>query len=91
MKESPDLIVQKSLKRLSKEEKAELKSASTDPVKLYLKRMGSVALLTKRRQSSLLKKLKKVNGRLFSCLNCISPSKKSLSSKKKLNGRKIRS
>ena len=32
---------------LSKEEKAELRSASTDPVKLYLKRMGSVALLTR--------------------------------------------
>ncbi len=32
---------------LSREEKAELKSASTDPVKLYLKRMGSVALLTR--------------------------------------------
>jgi RNA polymerase primary sigma factor len=32
---------------LSKEEKAELKSASSDPVKLYLKRMGSVALLTR--------------------------------------------
>lgn len=32
---------------LSKAEKAELKSASTDPVKLYLKRMGSVALLTR--------------------------------------------
>jgi len=32
---------------LSKEEKAELRSASADPVKLYLKRMGSVALLTR--------------------------------------------
>ncbi|MBL6989141.1 MAG: RNA polymerase sigma factor RpoD [Bacteriovoracaceae bacterium] len=32
---------------LTKEEKAELKSASTDPVKLYLKRMGAVALLTR--------------------------------------------
>jgi RNA polymerase primary sigma factor len=32
---------------LSKEEKAELRSASTDPVKLYLKRMGSVPLLTR--------------------------------------------
>lgn len=32
---------------LSKEERAELRSASTDPVKLYLKRMGSVALLTR--------------------------------------------
>ncbi|MBK26538.1 MAG: RNA polymerase sigma factor RpoD [Halobacteriovorax sp.] len=32
---------------LSKDEKAELRSASTDPVKLYLKRMGSVALLTR--------------------------------------------
>ena len=37
---------------LSKEERAELKSASTDPVKLYLKRMGSVALLTKRAKLS---------------------------------------
>lgn len=32
---------------LSREERAELRSASTDPVKLYLKRMGSVALLTR--------------------------------------------
>jgi len=32
---------------LSKEERAELKSSSTDPVKLYLKRMGSVPLLTR--------------------------------------------
>ena len=32
---------------LSKEERAELRSASTDPVKLYLKRMGSVGLLTR--------------------------------------------
>lgn len=32
---------------LSREEKAELKSSSTDPVKLYLKKMGSVALLTR--------------------------------------------
>lgn len=32
---------------LSREEKAELRSASTDPVKLYLKRMGSVSLLTR--------------------------------------------
>ena len=32
---------------LTKEQKAELHSASTDPVKLYLKRMGSVSLLTR--------------------------------------------
>ena len=32
---------------LTKEQEAELKSASTDPVKLYLKRMGSVPLLTR--------------------------------------------
>ncbi len=32
---------------LSKEERAELKSSSTDPVKLYLKRMGSVPLMTR--------------------------------------------
>ena len=34
-------------KTLTKEQEAELKSTSTDPVKLYLKRMGSVALLTR--------------------------------------------
>ena len=32
---------------LSRDEKLELKSSSTDPVKLYLKKMGSVALLTR--------------------------------------------
>lgn len=32
---------------LSREEKAELKTSSTDPVKLYLKRMGTVPLLTR--------------------------------------------
>ena len=32
---------------LSRDEKMELQTSSTDPVKLYLKKMGSVALLTK--------------------------------------------
>ena len=32
---------------LSRDEKMELKTSSTDPVKLYLKKMGSVALLTR--------------------------------------------
>ena len=32
---------------LSKEEKAELKSASSDPIKIYLKKIGRVALLTR--------------------------------------------
>ncbi len=32
---------------LTKEEKAELRASSTDPVKLYLKKMGAVALLTR--------------------------------------------
>jgi RNA polymerase primary sigma factor len=39
---------------LSKEERAELRS-STDPVKLYLKRMGSVALLTREGEVSIAK------------------------------------
>lgn len=42
---------------LSREEKAELKSASTDPVKLYLKRMGSVALLTREGEVEIAKEI----------------------------------
>ncbi|MBF0207604.1 MAG: RNA polymerase sigma factor RpoD [Oligoflexia bacterium] len=42
---------------LSKEEKAELKSSSTDPVKLYLKKMGSVALLTREGEVTIAKEI----------------------------------
>ena len=42
---------------LSKEEKLELKSSSTDPVKLYLKRMGSVALLTREGEVNIAKEI----------------------------------
>ena len=42
---------------LTKGEKAELKSASTDPVKLYLKRMGSVALLTREGEIKIAKEI----------------------------------
>lgn len=42
---------------LSKEEQAELRSASTDPVKLYLKRMGSVALLTREGEVEIAKEI----------------------------------
>ena len=42
---------------LSREEKAELSSASTDPVKLYLKRMGSVALLTREGEVEIAKEI----------------------------------
>ena len=42
---------------LSREEKAELRSASTDPVKLYLKRMGSVALLTREGEVEIAKQI----------------------------------
>jgi RNA polymerase primary sigma factor len=42
---------------LTKKEKAELKSASTDPVKLYLKRMGSVALLTREGEVEIAKEI----------------------------------
>jgi RNA polymerase primary sigma factor len=44
---------------LSKEEKAELRSASTDPVKLYLKRMGSVALLTREGEVEIAKEIER--------------------------------
>jgi len=42
---------------LSREERAELRSASTDPVKLYLKRMGSVALLTREGEVEIAKEI----------------------------------
>lgn len=42
---------------LSKEEKAELRSASTDPVKLYLKKMGSIALLTREGEVEIAKEI----------------------------------
>ncbi|MCB9094278.1 MAG: RNA polymerase sigma factor RpoD [Halobacteriovoraceae bacterium] len=42
---------------LSAEEKEELKSSSTDPVKLYLKKMGSVALLTREGEVKIAKEI----------------------------------
>jgi RNA polymerase primary sigma factor len=42
---------------LSKEERAELRSSSTDPVKLYLKKMGSVALLTREGEVEIAKEI----------------------------------
>ncbi|MBT6325976.1 MAG: sigma-70 family RNA polymerase sigma factor, partial [Bdellovibrionales bacterium] len=55
---------------LSKEEKAELKSASTDPVKLYLKRMGSVALLTREGEVVIAKEIEEGEREIItSCLS----------------------
>lgn len=42
---------------LSKQERAELRASSTDPVKLYLKKMGSVALLTRDGEVKIAKKI----------------------------------
>jgi RNA polymerase primary sigma factor len=42
---------------LSAEEKKELKSSSSDPVKLYLKKMGSVALLTREGEVTIAKEI----------------------------------
>lgn len=47
----------KADQELSLEEKKELKSASTDPVKLYLKKMGSVALLTREGEVEIAKEI----------------------------------
>jgi RNA polymerase primary sigma factor len=55
---------------LSKEEKAELRSASTDPVKLYLKRMGSVALLTREGEVEIAKEIEE--GEREIVLSCLS-------------------
>ena len=42
---------------LSRDEKLELSTSSTDPVKLYLKKMGSVALLTREGEVSIAKEI----------------------------------
>ncbi len=42
---------------LSREEKAELRSASTDPIKLYLKKMGTVPLLTREGEVAIAKEI----------------------------------
>ena len=57
---------------LSKEEKAELKSASTDPVKLYLKRMGSVALLTREGEVVIAKEIEEGEREII--LSCLKSS-----------------
>jgi len=57
---------------LSKEEKAELRSASTDPVKLYLKRMGSVALLTREGEVEIAKEIE--DGEREIILSCLKSS-----------------
>ncbi len=55
---------------LSKEERAELRSASTDPVKLYLKRMGSVALLTREGEVEIAKEIEEGEREIVtSCLS----------------------
>jgi RNA polymerase primary sigma factor len=43
--------------RLTKQDKAELRSTSSDPVKLYLKKMGSVALLTREGEVAIAKEI----------------------------------
>ena len=55
---------------LSKEEQAELRSASTDPVKLYLKRMGSVALLTREGEVEIAKEIEE--GEREIVISCVS-------------------
>lgn len=52
--ESSENLVEEAL---NQEEKRELKTSSTDPVKLYLKRMGSVALLTREGEVEIAKEI----------------------------------
>ncbi|MCT4643178.1 MAG: RNA polymerase sigma factor RpoD [Bacteriovoracaceae bacterium] len=55
---------------LSSMEKKELKSSSSDPVKLYLKRMGSVALLTREGEVTIAKEIEEGEKEIvLSCLN----------------------
>ncbi len=70
---------------LSKEEKAELKSASTDPVKLYLKRMGSVALLTREGEVKIAKEIEEGEREIvMSSLNSTHALKEILKLKEKI-------
>ena len=55
---------------LSAQEAKELKSSSTDPVKLYLKKMGSVALLTREGEVTIAKEIEEGEKEIvLSCLN----------------------
>ena len=55
---------------LSAQEAKELKSSSTDPVKLYLKKMGSVALLTREGEVVIAKEIEEGEKEIvLSCLN----------------------
>lgn len=55
---------------LSAEEEKELKSSSSDPVKLYLKKMGSVALLTREGEVKIAKEIEEGEKEIvLSCLN----------------------
>ena len=75
---------------LTKKEKAELKSASTDPVKLYLKRMGSVALLTREGEVEIAKEIEEGEREIIlSSLAHPTLFAKLLSSKRKSNHKKI--
>ncbi len=55
---------------LSAEEEKELKSSSSDPVKLYLKKMGSVALLTREGEVKIAKEIEE--GEKEIVLSCLS-------------------
>lgn len=55
---------------LSAQEEKELKSSSSDPVKLYLKKMGSVALLTREGEVKIAKEIEEGEKEIvLSCLN----------------------
>ena len=55
---------------LSAKEEKELKSSSSDPVKLYLKKMGSVALLTREGEVKIAKEIEEGEKEIvLSCLN----------------------
>ncbi len=71
---------------LSKDEEAELKSTtSTDPVKLYLKKMGSVALLTREGEVVIAKEIEEGEQEIvYSCLNSVHALKEILKLKDKI-------
>jgi RNA polymerase primary sigma factor len=72
---------------LSREEKAELKSSSTDPVKLYLKRMGSVPLLTREGEVEIAKEIEEGEREIItSALNSTHALREIIKLKEKIEG-----
>ncbi len=75
---------------LSAEEREELRSSSTDPVKLYLKKMGSVALLTREGEVKIAKEIEEGEKEIvLSCLSSAHALREIVRLKDKINSAEL--